>query len=265
MKKYVSLIVLMPLFIACGQPTLIVSQAAADAGTLPRSIVRKDMPHVSQVDHRIKTYREDISALCAPTAGADALIWLAKNGHPEITFENPYALVAELARRARTIDGGGGTLFRVLLNRMVDLVHESGVTGSYACMGRDWSNEGGGHAVFRAIDYDLLKRSLMDKDKVALIGISLCHYNARDKTYIATSSHLMVLAGYDDDRGCLVVADPNEGKALQYYKLARLDEDGGDLVDNHRFVCKTDGLYQLSRSSPDSIDIITEAAIFTLD
>ena len=223
------------------------------------------MPHVSQVDHRIKAYRDDISALCAPVAGADALIWLAKNGHPQITFENPYALVAELARRSRTIDGGIGTQLHALLNEMVKLVHESGGTGSYARMGTDWSNEGGGHFVFKAIDYDLLKRSLMDRNKIALIGISLCHYNSHDNTYISTASHLMVLAGYDDDQGCLVVADPNEGKALQYYKLDRIEEKGGDLVDDHRFICKTNDLYRLSRSSPDSIDIITEAAIFTVN
>ncbi len=223
------------------------------------------MPHLDQSDRRIKAYRGDISALCAPTASANALIWLSKNGHSSIKYDNAYSLVSELAQRARTVDGGVGTSFQVLSDAMVKFIHEAGYDCSYRYMGTTWTGDNDGHFVFSPIDWDLLKKSLLNKNQVALIQIDLCHYSVKEKSYITTSGHLITLAGYDDEKRVLVVADPNEGHSLTNCSFKLVEQQEGIVMDNHLPLCNASGLYQIIRKESCTTDIITGAAIFTVN
>jgi hypothetical protein len=228
-------------------------------------MVRQDMPHLDQGDHRIMAHHYDITALCAPTAAANGLLWLAKNGHENLKFDKPYNLVAELANRAGTVGGGGGTDFRVLSREIVKLVRESGCQCECQYMGSRWSRLDGGRFEFTPIDMTLLRKSLLDKNKIALIQIDACHYNKAEKAYISTSGHLITLAGYDDEKGCLVVADPNEGHSLQYCPFGLLENQDGIVTIDRIPVCKALGVYGLSRKNSVMTDVITAAAIFTVN
>ncbi len=265
-KKWFCVFALLFLFGACKErmPET-VPQVVAEDGALPKVYVRWDMPHLDQADYRIKAYHYDISALCAPTASANALVWLAKNGKPNIKYDNPYSLIGEMAQKARTIGGGVGTNFRLLTDQMVKFIREYGYDCTYEQMGSEWSKNDGEHYTFKQIDYELLKKSLLDKNKVALIQIRLCHYNLKSNTYITSSGHLLTLAGYDDQKENLIIADPNYGSNLRHYSFKLVEHQDGLLTDNHVEVCKTAGLYKIAHEDSVTTDIITGAAIFTVN